>query len=210
MKFYLYQNEATWGPYELAQVQELLQGGNITTEVLAAVEGSDQWAPLKELVNIEGAETALPRRLFTPAAWQVGPDNRELIKYARKRHASSYRILFVIAGLHLLLGLSSDFLNNESRAMFGSPSLTTGAGIIYLLLGVFVASRSTFALGIALAIFGFDTIVFLMLLVDSGFFAIFPLGILISIFPIGFRLTCLTWMSRGFDAISMLQKLDHR
>jgi hypothetical protein len=209
MRIFIHKNETTWGPYGLEQLQELLQGGNIAPEDLAALEGGDQWAPLKSLVRIEtpGAppppvlrQAAAPGPPPHPSPLQIRLQHAELLKEAEKRLSSAYGAIFIMAGVSLLFGVFAMVAELNLKRMFGSSPLMIGAGALYLVLGILVVRRSKVALFIALMICCLDALVLV-----AGFLAG---GGHIPFLALAVRAGLIALMVQGFDAITKLRWFD--
>lgn len=90
MRIYIFKNDTTWGPYNLAQIQEFLEGGNINANDLAAKEGGSQWTPLMDLVRIEVPPPPFPGSAIDPMP-MLQPTARAPL--ARPPHGGPYRSL---------------------------------------------------------------------------------------------------------------------
>ena len=74
MELYISRAGAVEGPYPLAQIQTMLQQGQLQPTDLAAPPGASDWSPVSELVGAPAA----PPRVITPPPLRTGPDPRLL------------------------------------------------------------------------------------------------------------------------------------
>lgn len=103
----------------------------------------------------------------------------------------SYGLLYFIGGLNLVMGIIASLFQIDFLIDLGMGTYSVVVGSIYLLLAFFVQRKSKIALGIALALYGLETILTLI----SGLTS----GVIVRIFFIVF-------MWPGFKAISELQE----
>lgn len=54
MRIYIFKSDQKWGPFEVAQIPGMLEEGRIVGSDLAAMEGSEDWKPLRQLINLGG------------------------------------------------------------------------------------------------------------------------------------------------------------
>lgn len=121
---------------------------------------------------------------------------------ARVRHAGAYNMIFVIAGLNVVVGIlveltGAGFLKGLG---IGWPSVITG--IIYAILGFFVKRESMVALGLAVGLFVLDGLAILVAGAKAGGSP--PIGGLV------FRVFLLLPMLRGFGALRALKDAGPR
>jgi hypothetical protein len=84
----------------------------------------------------------------------------------RSRHRNAYIALYIIGGLTALLGLVAELGRVDVLLnLFGSGWIVAGVGLISIVLGYFTMRGSLIALGIAIALYGIDTI---LILVSGG------------------------------------------
>ena len=57
--YYIHLGQAPSGPHTREQIEQMISGGQITSETLVVVEGGDNWQPARELFDFPGA-AALP------------------------------------------------------------------------------------------------------------------------------------------------------
>lgn len=84
------------------------------------------------------------------------------------RLKSAYGIVFVVAGLNLVLGLLATLFQVEFLQSIGIGFFSIIFGLVFLVLGFFVKMMSQTALIIAIVIFGLDAIAGIALSVMGG------------------------------------------
>jgi len=117
-----------------------------------------------------------------------------------QRLKSTYQIMFIIAAVNLMAGLTSFRLHTSFIYFSQNRWILVAAGVIFLVLALLVMRKSKIALAIAAGLFALDTIVFL-------FYTILPLWGRILIFI--FRLLLLFLMMQGFGAIYELKQAQN-
>ena len=105
----------------------------------------------------------------------------------------SYGILYLIGGLNFVLGILALLFRFDILLEMGMGIYSLIVGGIYLLLGFLVQRRSKIALGIAIGLYGIETILALISGVVSG--------VVVRVFIIVF-------MWPGFQAIDQLKRDD--
>jgi hypothetical protein len=84
----------------------------------------------------------------------------------RSRHRNAYIALYIIGGLTVLLGLVAELGQVDVLLkLLGSGWIVAAVGLISIVLGYFTMRGSLIALGIAIALYGIDTI---LILVSGG------------------------------------------
>lgn len=112
----------------------------------------------------------------------------------RKLRAASIAVFF-IAGVSLLLGGLLTLFSYTQDQGIGLGSLI--GGVLYLVLGFFVRRKSKIALGIAVAVYALNLVVFVIeSVIGANCFGIVGIAVGISL---------LTVMSRGFRAIDSIR-----
>ena len=101
----------------------------------------------------------------------------------------SYGLLYFIGGLNLVLGIIAFLFQVDLLIDLGMGTYSVVVGSIYLLLAFFVQRKSKIALGIAIALYGLETMLSLISGVTSGVFV---------------RLFFIVFMWPGFKAINEL------
>ena len=76
--YYVFIGNEAAGPYSVEEIAQLLQSGEISPEVLAVPEGSEDWVPLNQLIRIETGTPQAPRGPLT--AGPQRPDSAEMRK----------------------------------------------------------------------------------------------------------------------------------
>jgi hypothetical protein len=115
-------------------------------------------------------------------------DDRKL----HSRHRNAYVALYVIGGLTVLLGLSAEvFRIAVLLQVLGSGWFAAAEGVVLLVLGYLTMRGSLLALGIALAIYGIDTV---LALATNG------------IRGIVLRLVILYFLIQGFMALRTMKQ----
>jgi hypothetical protein len=111
----------------------------------------------------------------------------------RSRHRNAYIALYIIGGLSLLLGLVAELGHVDVllRVLGGIGWFAAVEGIILIALGYFTMRGSLLALGIALGLYGLETIVIVL----AGAFA-----------GIWLRLLILFFLVQGFMALRELKR----
>jgi hypothetical protein len=105
----------------------------------------------------------------------------------------SYGILYLIGGLNLVLGLIALLFQVDLLLEIGMGIYTVIVGSVYLLLAFLVQRKSKIALGIAIGLYGIETILALISGVVSG--------VVVRVFVIAY-----IWP--GFQAINQLREDD--
>jgi len=110
----------------------------------------------------------------------------------RSRHRNAYIALYIIGGLTALLGLVAELGRVDVLLnLFGSGWIVAGVGLISIVLGYFTMRGSLIALGIAIALYGIDTI---LILVSGGLAGIW------------IRVLVLYFLIQGFLALRELKR----
>lgn len=111
-----------------------------------------------------------------------------------------YQFIFMIAGLNIFVGLKGTLFNNPVKYLpaAGWPSL--GAGLVFLVLGIFVMKKSLTALRIALGIYVVDSIAWFFFL--QGF--AWPIKIALLILRLGMILL----LMQGLQVIPALKRMQ--
>jgi hypothetical protein len=107
----------------------------------------------------------------------------------RVRLMQSYGILYFVGGFNFLLGILAVLFEIDLLVEIGLGIFSIAVGAVYLVLAYFVQRRSRLALGIAMALYGLETVLALL----SGLVS----GVVI-------RLLFMLIMYQGFSAIKEL------
>jgi hypothetical protein len=110
----------------------------------------------------------------------------------------AYMVVFFIAGLNIVLGLSELFFPIEPPARTGFGVFTIVVGLVFLVLGFFVSRKSIAALVIATVIYALDSI--------AGIGLAFLQGNSPGIGGILMRVMLLIAMAQGIGAIRALRQ----
>lgn len=114
-------------------------------------------------------------------------------------HKSAYGVVFFIAGLNVVLGIVGTLFSNRTLQSLGIGWPLIVMGAIFGVLGWFIwQKKSLIALGIAIAIFGLDGLVTLVMAAMASGRP--PVGAVI------FRIFIIVIMARGFKAMRDLKK----
>jgi hypothetical protein len=125
-------------------------------------------------------------------AVKTPPDPIALCKGA---YEYAYGMVFFIGGLNLILGLVNVIFNLK---ILGNGLYLIGFGLVFLLLGFLVKQKYVIALYLAVAIFGLDGIVAVILMLSNRNF----MGISFLIM----RIIFITPMYKGIEAINTMKK----
>ena len=87
----------------------------------------------------------------------------------QSRLRTAYILLYLLAGLNLVLGLAAELFRFDFLLAIGMGLVSIIFGLVMLVLGIFVQRRSRLALGLAMAILAIDGLAGVALAVTQGY-----------------------------------------
>lgn len=131
MRYYLWLDGARAGPYEAAGLAELYNSGRIDRTTPTVIEGqSEQWRPLKDVVNLAPVETASASFLFCGAP--ESPASKLGI-----RRSSWVEFFYAAAWFNVLLVFVSMIV--ASRQDYWWAPCLLGCAVMSILICLFMA-----------------------------------------------------------------------